>query len=270
MALNDILAVSGGTHHEEFNKSSTTFPLIPLPSMSGDNIEAYFYSLNFWFEASGVTTDAAKFNIVAASIPQAKLMELRSIIDAAPATGRYKYIQTKLTDNFTESQQRRLQRVLRDMPLGDRRPSDLFNEMKRAAGSTLSESILHDLWVNRLPPYAQSAIIATNVPILDKLKIADSISESMQLREGRLHEVVAPIHTTDNDLRAEIAELKQRFENVMNTEMSQARSRSRTPARPYNTNAAHLCWYHAKFGTEAKKCRQPCKFTQQSSQNNKQ
>ncbi|XP_039969969.1 uncharacterized protein LOC120781815 [Bactrocera tryoni] len=236
--------------------------------MSEDNIEVYFYSLDFWFEASGVTTDSAKFNIVAASIPQVKLMELRSIIDAAPTSAQYQFIRTKLIENFTESQQRRLQRVLRDMPLGDCRPSDLFNEMERAAGSALSESILHDLWVNRLPPYA--AVIATNVPIVDKLKIADSIVEMMQMCEVRIHEVSASNHTTDIDLRTEIAELKQRFNRVTSSEKTRARSRSKTPVRPHNINSGEMCWSHAKFGPNAKKCRQPCKFAQSTSPNGKQ
>ncbi|XP_039949810.1 uncharacterized protein LOC126766014 [Bactrocera neohumeralis] len=270
MSLNDSLAVTAGPSHGEFNATTPIFPRIPLPLMSEDNIEAYFYSLDFWFEASGVTTDSAKFNIVAASIPQVKLMELRSIIDAAPTSARYQFIRTKLIENFTESQQRRLQRVLRDMPLGDRRPSDLFNEMKRAAGSALSESILHDLWVNRLPQYAQAAIIATNVPIVDKLKIADSIVETMQMREVRIHEVSASNHTTDNDLRTEIAELKQRFDRVTSSEKTRARFRSKTPVRPHNINSGEMCWYHAKFGPNAKKCRQPCKFVQSTSPNGKQ
>ncbi|XP_017475255.1 PREDICTED: uncharacterized protein LOC108365669 [Rhagoletis zephyria] len=262
MPLNGSMAVTPGSHHGEASMAGASIPRIPLPVMSEENIEAYFYSLDFWFEASSISTDSAKFSIVAASIPQIKLMELRSIIDAAPMSGRYEYIRSKLTENFTESQQRRLQRVLREMPLGDRRPSDLFNEMKRAPGSALSESILHDLWVNRLSPYAQAAIIATSVPITDKLKIADSIAESMQLREGRVNEVSTPKAANDSDLRAEIAALKQRFDKALSGEKSVSRSRSRTPARGQGSNTSELCWYHAKFGKNAKKCRQPCKYLQ--------
>lgn len=40
-----------------------------LPEMSEENIEAYFYSLRFWFEASRIVNDTSKFNIVLASVP---------------------------------------------------------------------------------------------------------------------------------------------------------------------------------------------------------
>ncbi|XP_017474118.1 PREDICTED: uncharacterized protein LOC108364785 [Rhagoletis zephyria] len=261
--------VTDGEGSREHPPPQNFAPRIPMPAMSGDNIDAYFYSLDFWFEATGIIADTAKFNIVLASVPPAKLMELRAIIDAAPAMQKYQYIRTKLSENFAESQQRRLQRVLRDMPLGDRRPSDLFNEMKRAAGTTLSDSILHDLWLSRLPPYAQAAIIATNVPTVDKLKIADSICESFQLREGQVHEVSNPPHTSEADLRAEVAALRQRFDEVANGRKVR-RPRSRTPARNRDASsggASDLCWYHSKFGRNARKCRQPCKYGQPTANN---
>ncbi len=166
-------------------------PRLPLPAMSEDNIEAYFYSLDFLFEASHIVSDAAKFNIVLASVPSAKLMELGTLIEAAPAVGKYNYIRQKLVENFTESQQRRLQRVLKELLLGDRRPSELYNDMRRTAGPALSESILHDLWVSRLPPYTQAAIIATSVPINEKLKITDSITECLAMKQGQSCEVSA-------------------------------------------------------------------------------
>ena len=79
---------------------------------------------------------------------------------AAPAVGNYNYIRQKLVENFTESQQKRLQRVLKVRLLDDRQPSKLYNKMRRTAGPALSESILHDLWINRLPPYIHAPIIA--------------------------------------------------------------------------------------------------------------
>lgn len=255
MPLDDSLLVSGENH-----SSTPITPRIPLPTMSEENIEAYFYSLQFWFQASNVTTDAAKANIVLASIPPRKLMELRTVIDAAPAANKYHYIRVKLIEHFTESQQRRLQRVLKDLPLGDRRPSELFNEMKLTAGAALNDDILHDLWLNRLPPYAQAAIIATKVPIADKLKIADSIVDSIGTAAGQLNEVATTQVPQDDisNLKSEIAALTQRLDRALSSNRRD-RSRSRSRNRR-STGESKLCWYHAKFGKDAKTCRQPCSF----------
>ncbi|XP_054088767.1 uncharacterized protein LOC128922426 [Zeugodacus cucurbitae] len=267
MCLDESQLVSEGGNILENVTTQHFAPRLPLPQMREDNIEAYFYSLNFWFDATGIMADVTKFNIVLASVPPPKLMELRTIIDAAPRTNKYGYIRTKLLENFTESQQRRLQRVLREMPLGERRPSDLYNEMKRAAGTTLSESILHDLWITRLPTYTQAAIIATNVSIVEKLKIADSITESIKLRQGETSEVCTVQQCTEQDLRAEVAALRQRLDQLLTNHGNRSRARSRTPAgnRDSHNPSNETCWYHTKFGRNARKCRQPCMAHPQSS-----
>lgn len=66
-----------------------------------------------------------------------------------------------------------------------------------------------------MPAYAQGAIIATNVPITEKLKIANSIVESTQLGEGRVNEVCGIQNNLDSDLRAEIAALTHRLDKAL-------------------------------------------------------
>ncbi|XP_049308576.1 uncharacterized protein LOC125777511 [Bactrocera dorsalis] len=270
--MNDSMAVSGGSSGVEYFSTQNVSPRLPLPSMSEDNIEAYFYSLGFWFEASRVFDDSVKFNIVLASVPPAKLIEMRTIIDDTPLTDKYGYIRRKIIDIFTESQQRRLQRVLKELPLGDRRPSELYHEMRRTAGPALSESILHDLWVSRLPPYAQAAIIATNAPIGEKIKIADSISECLEMKVGnQICEVSTepPFPDEWSNLRAEVAALTKQVNQFMRNSRTQQRSRSSSASRSRRgtLNVPCLCWYHTKFGSNATKCRQPCTFTQSPPKN---
>lgn len=264
MSLNDSHIVSAGRSSDAYSLDVPgSTPRLPLPTMTEDNIEAYFYSLDFWFDASSVTNDARKFNIVLASVPPTKLMELRPIIDGQPANAKYKYIQEKLIEHFSDSQQRRLQRVLKDMVLGDRRPSELFNIMKQAAGTTLSDSVLHDLWVSRLPPYVQAAIIATNVVITEKIKIADSIIETIGMRDSQLHEVSA-VNEVSN-LKLEIAELAKQVQSLLSSKEHRFRPRSRSRSRgPYTDSSKAnkiVCWYHNKFGEKATKCREPCNFS---------
>nr|XP_049464884.1 uncharacterized protein K02A2.6-like [Anopheles coluzzii] len=181
-----------------------------------------------------------------AQVPPNKLTELRSIIDGTPAVEKYAYIKAKLIGYFADSQQRRLQRVLSDMPLGDKKPSQLLNEMKRVAGNSLSEPVLIDLWASRLPPHAQAAVIASRGDAADKTTIADAIVDSMSLRSinavERSNAAMAPGHVADatksttaytandpiSDLRKEIAELSRRLENVLPNRRYRGRSNSRT------------------------------------------
>lgn len=109
-------------------------------------------SLEFWFTASGVLDDNRKYNLVMAQVPSStKLMELRPIIDEVPNLNRYIYIKRALIEHFSDSQQRRLQKVISDMPLGDNKRSKLFYDMSRTANGALSDAVLVDLWAARLP-----------------------------------------------------------------------------------------------------------------------
>lgn len=69
-------------------------------------------------------------------------------------------------------------------------------------------------------------------------------------------------------LRAEIAALNKQVErlsrtrNKGNTRRGYSKSpyRRRTPNRQTSHRFDNLCFYHSKFGKEARKCQQPCSF----------
>ncbi|XP_055522613.1 uncharacterized protein LOC129716802 [Wyeomyia smithii] len=266
-------------------------PRLNPPSMADTSIETYFMSLEFWFAASGIGShpqqDSRKYNIVMAQVPPNKLSELRSIIEATPAAEKYTYIKAKLIEYFADSQQRRLQRVLSDMPLGDLKPSQLYNEMKRVAGDSLGDKVLLDLWAPRLPPHAQAAVVASKGNAADKTTIADAIVDSMGLRKINVVEyngqnsamasssvmetaAIDPIQ----ELKREIAELTKRLEKVLPGQRN-ARGRSRSHSRVAEQRnscrerepSVGLCWYHRTFGNDARRCRKPCSNGRQSSSN---
>ncbi|XP_017484872.1 PREDICTED: uncharacterized protein LOC108373488 [Rhagoletis zephyria] len=227
---------------------ATAAPRISSPNMTATNIESYFMSLEFWFAASGPTEQAA---------------ELRSIIDTVPQQNRYEYVKARLTSHFADSQQRRLQRVLSDMPLGDMKPSQLFNEMRRVAGDALGEAVLLDLWAIRLPPHAQAAVIAVKGNAVDKGVIADAIVESMGLRTESSSALEA--------IQREIAQLSRRFESLQTRgydprRRSRSRGRLETPRRRARCNSPNeSCWYYREFGANARKCRTPCGYVRKNS-----
>ncbi|XP_055588918.1 uncharacterized protein LOC129741230 [Uranotaenia lowii] len=253
---------------QEYRMDAVSFPRLNPPNMTDSNIESYFMSLEFWFAATGIGHDTKKYHIVMAQVPPEKLNELRSIIDATPSSDKYPYIKARLIAHFADSQQKRLQKVLSDMPLGDMKPSHLFNEMRRVAGAALCETILLDLWAARLPPHAQAAVIASQGNASEKNRIADAIVESMNLRTITSIETPNPRSTQAEPsttsgieaLQIEIAQLTKRFDRAFS-----ARNRSRSRSRyDYSSRETPTvdgpCWYHRTFGREARTCRKPCNF----------
>lgn len=279
-----VTGASGMQQLESANVDTINMPRLNPPVMTASNIESYFLSLEFWFAASGLGNqhDSKKYNIVMAQVPPEKLTELRSIIEATPASDKYPYVKKKLIEHFADSQQKRLQRVLSDMPLGDMKPSQLYNEMTRVAGSSLSEPVLLDLWASRLPPHAQAAVIASKGDALEKATIADAIVDAMGFRN--IHaigtsgstapstESEIPSTSAIEDLHREIAQLSRKFEQMFRSQRgtrdrSRSRSRNRMDSRYGSESSDDLCWYHRTFGGDARRCRKPCSFDHPSKPN---
>ncbi|XP_053698880.1 uncharacterized protein LOC128745833 [Sabethes cyaneus] len=287
MATDDKLAAPGTSTEEQDSAivEAVHLPRLNPPLMTASNIESYFISLEFWFAASGIAThhDARKYNIVMAQVPPNKLTELRSIVEGTPTTEKYAYIKEKLSEHFADSQQRRLHQVLSAMPLGDMKPSQLFNEMRRVAGNALSEQALFDLWASRLPTHAQAAVIASKGDSATKVIVADAIVESLNLHNAICteHSEIAMASSARPAsppssielLQREIAELTRTVNKLLRPQGNQSdRSRLRSQNRVVeNRNSEYdICWYHRTFGDKAQQCRKPCYFVHPSNSKNQQ
>ncbi|GFT35058.1 hypothetical protein NPIL_668461 [Nephila pilipes] len=153
--------------------------------------------------------------------------------------------------------------------------------MKELAGTALNDDFLRNLWLQRLPAEIQTIISVSSEKLENLAKLADKIPEvraspftpnvyavadrSEQLFDSPnspLNEMIA--------LRGEIAALSKQVERL-SRDRSRNRSRrrygkspyrSKTPLRreDYNFND-DFCYYHNRFGSKAKKFREPCTFS---------
>lgn len=207
---------------------------LPLPVMSEANIDGYFMSLEFWFKASQIADDVQKFYIVTSQIPAHKLIYLRNIIDNVPVAGKYAYIKDHLMSEYTDSQQRRLKRVLSEMPLGEQRPSSFYSSMARIAEGALSESALVDLWASRLPENIHAAIAASDGSLAVKLKIADAIFNSLDLRSNAaINEVKKQPEAQPSGCHPEVLDLVQMIGALLRD--SRSKSSGTNNRQPPNT-----------------------------------
>ncbi|XP_035784866.1 uncharacterized protein LOC118462889 [Anopheles albimanus] len=183
------------------------------PVMDPDDVDGFFWALEHCFAAVGIPerSDDRRFQIVLAQIPARTTLALRPLLDAAPDKGKYAFAKQTILKNFEESQQRRLHRLLADMDVGDRRPSELFADMKRKANGTVGEAVLVDLWASRLPTHAQSAVIAFrgSISIIDSL----SLRGVNVIGPASVSAVSAPPSTEISELRQMVADLTRSVAN---------------------------------------------------------
>lgn len=232
---------------------SAVYARLPVPQMSNSNIEAWFTTMDFWFTASGIVADKQKTATILAALDPNIISQLADVIANMPASDKYTYIREKITEHFADSEHRRLNRLLSELPLGDKRPSELYFEMKRVAGNTLGEAALKGLWTKRLPDFAQAVVAASTGTATEFTKIADSIVDAISSNQ------INRVQTSPgelNELRLAIVELGKKFELLSN----RSRSRSRRPINQgnrsqsrssYSNAAGDECWYHQKYGWNA-------------------
>ena len=191
---------------------SVIYSRLPVPPMSSANIDAWFISMDIWFTASGIIADKQKTATILAALDRNVIAQLADVIASMPLANRYDYIKEKIISHFADSEQRRLNRLLSELPLGDKRPSELFFEMKRVAGTTLGEAALKGLWTKRLPDFAQPVAAASTGTPAEFTKIADAIVEAMTSNQigsvqSRQSKEISKLHTA-------VVELGKKFEGL--------------------------------------------------------
>ncbi|XP_050072639.1 uncharacterized protein LOC126560726 [Anopheles maculipalpis] len=243
--------------------------LKPLELDTAD-IHTFFFALENWFDAGNIPSNqhTRRFNILKTRIPIRILPELRHLVESVPSNDRYEAAKRAIVLHFEESQRSRLHRLLTESSLGDRKPSQLLSEMRRTAHGAMTDSMLVDLWVGRLPPYVQSAVIAASSNIEEKVRVAGSVMDSIALyhRTGPYQTVSEVRNEEVERLSRQVAELSHRLEEVLSRDNNPVRVRPRARSRPrqvnrsVNPSVGKLCYYHERYGHVARNCRAPCSF----------
>ena len=256
-----------------------------IPPIWRDKIRLWFAQFEAIMNAQK-KGDQTMFELVIGQLERQDLDEISDIILHPPANQRYEALKSRLFQVYEESEQRQVQRLLSEMELGDMKPSQLLRRMKNLAGDNISDSALRIMWTNHLPQSVRAVLavsdnIAKKSDIHELAMMADKILEQTQ-PYGAVAAVcststtpAAPtsIEEKIDALAREIAELKTRQSRHQNYRRrpfnrGNSRSRSRSSSRPNHNRARNdqsaICFYHRKFGKEARRCTRPCSYEDSS------
>lgn len=238
---------------------------IKLPAFWPADPELWFAQVEAQFTTRNITVDDTKYNYLVASLTAETAAEVRDLLITPPAADKYKTLKDAIITRTTSSAQARFKQLLTAEELEGRKPTQLLRRMKQLIGTNaglVSDDLLKQLFVQRMPTQAQVVLASSDNLTLDKMaEMADKIVEvvSPQISAIQGNDQVA-------DLRKEIEELKTliRGRNKDRQQNNGHRSRSKTPTpgsrAADNTEDQQYCWFHYKFGDNAKKCRSPCSY----------
>ena len=183
----------------------------------------WFRQVEAQFETSNppITTDSTKFSHVIASLDNATAVEVEAIIlSPPPTTDKYPALKAAHINAVGMTQAAKDKQLLSLSGLGDRKPSSLLRHMESLNADP--KTLLRALFLAQLPTEVRRVLAGSSTTDLRELaKEADAIME---------------VGSTC-------------FSATGISGVQKSSPPSTTPQR-------RLCFYHAKFGKEARKCNQ--------------
>ncbi|XP_029164467.1 uncharacterized protein LOC114945757 [Nylanderia fulva] len=262
-----------------------------MPEFTSGDPELWFNIIDRSFQAAGIITDATKFGYVLTAIGPRHAMEVRDIIMNPPAERAYETLRCELIKRLSLSQEHKTRRLLEHEEIGDRKPSQFLRHLRGLAGNVVGDEVLRTIWLSRLPVYLQPHLVTRVGDTLETLAdMADAIVEATRAPAVHVAEAARPTAFAGAEVNG-IAALEARI-NVQMTQMRMAmqqefaeqmtglrkciealgereprrsdgggrrrreRSRSRSRVRGHASN--NLCYFHWRFGPDARRCEPPC------------
>lgn len=246
-----------------------------IPPFWRDRPRLWFYS----FEAA--THDMKKgqarlAQMVIAQLDKQDIEQITDLLYNPPEKNFYDAIKNRLIEAYEESDSRQFQKLLSEMELGDQKPTQLLRRMKDLARSSIPDSTLRHMWTNHLPPHIRSVLAVSEsfskqTATEELALLADKMME--QTREVAAITSPPQSSTSQSDtqylineirkLSLEIAELKARPPQQYNNRRNRSRNRNNSPRTSRSRTrdgSPSTCYYHRRFGAQAKKCTTPCTF----------
>ncbi|KAL0831531.1 hypothetical protein ABMA28_002325 [Loxostege sticticalis] len=200
-----------------------------------------------------------------------------------------------------------VQRVIAGMELGDLKPSQLLRRMQNLAGDHLSAVTLRGMWLNQLPAHISSIIAISEKSSLSEVALmADKMMDHHSQREisainlrqqppsPSQPDVLAvdyqhlPSSKYPRTLEDKIDKLTEAITQLVT--YSNNNQRGRSPNRNWNRRRYHqasrsnsrnhprnrsltpinspYCYFHRKFGHNARKCAGDCTFLKKNNPEN--
>jgi hypothetical protein len=216
---------------------------VKLPEFWADDVSLWFRQCEAIFTSNDIDDEKQMFNSIVGRLPPSVAVSCRSLLMEIDPTVRtpYTMLKTHLTKCFGRTDWQLAFAIMDAPSLGDRRPSQMLQDMRALMpkGETEGRLFLAH-FVRRLPTKVSDLLLATDV--IDADQMAAAADRMVQIPEP------TPV--------AAIAEVPS---------PRKARSPNRSPGykkRPQTPGPKDKkhCWYHAKYGKDASKCQPPCRW----------
>nr|CAB3260870.1 uncharacterized protein LOC100176143 [Phallusia mammillata] len=146
-------------HQPNFSRAqqvANALPKVRLPEFWPDTAELWFATVESVLENNLVFGERERYNIVLTSLKQEQIKQIRHVIMDRDGAMPYTNLKAALIKCYEVNEVQRINTLLNDTILGDKRSSALLNEMKSLLGncgthSPTLETLFKKVFLDRLP-----------------------------------------------------------------------------------------------------------------------
>ena len=244
---------------EEINAVATR-----LPDFAQNEPLTWFRRAETRFRIRDIVQPTTRADYVLEALPEAIFARIGPWLDQQPDEIPYDDLKKHLLKEFSPTTSERARRLLSlpSQPMGDRKPSHLWDEI--CTLSRLPEvdavskqhkevDLKKEIWLQSLPSSVRVLLRNTNDKSMDELSsLADDITMSQK---------AACLPTVSTAV-----EHQQHLETNINDVMPVRQVGTHTERQVRApTESGRLCYYHRKFGSDARYCTKGCKWSQKNS-----
>ena len=204
--------------------AETNAVAIKLPTFWAQQPEVWFLQAEAQFHIRKITDDTTKYYHVVAALDQETSGRILSTLSSPPTDNKYTDLKQRLLTTFGLSKRERASKLLHLHPLGDRKPSELMDEMLSLLADHGFCFLAEQLFLEQLP---------------EDIRLQLSNDDFTNLRALATKADVLWI-------------AKQQAATTINNVISQ-------PNGKITTTHDGWCFYHKRFGDDAKNCKTSCK-----------
>lgn len=247
---------------------------ITLPPFYRQDPRLWFAQIELASANHNVTSDATKFRQLAAQLSGDLLGSVSDIILSPPREDKYATIKRRIIAAYDEGDERRLRRLLHGNEMGEcEKPTAYLHRLRSLATGQCSEPVLRSLFLEQLPDQVRAILTITDAQDLAALaEMADRVMDIIRPSILAVNATnVTPVGKPNPEgesaridaLTLQMNALSRKVEQMLHTRRARSRSRgrqpaSRSPARTVQNPASRPCFYHRRFGLEARNCQSPC------------
>lgn len=248
-----------------------------VPPFWKDNPVLWFKQLEAHFSINRITADQTKYYTVVGYLESHILAYVSDIVLSPPAENLYRTIKNRLINEFQDSEEGKLKKLLTGIHLGDKKPSHLLKEMRELSSNRFTEDVLKSLWIQHLPTSVQTVLMVSEVSLTKMAELADKImgiipdpNISTVSSNATTSNADPSLEVKINSLESQLKHLSQEIDKLSSQGMGNSQNNYRRFEKKFwkkkedKPISSELCWYHKTYGSRANKCISPCKFFPQT------